>query len=138
MINIKRKTFIILKMENKFNEIRTKLLLIINCEIDNNINKIEFKSLKQKKNCIENFKIEFKEFYQGNTYDNNIFSNKLFQFDSPSSELNTNPVSGYSNNSKKIENKKECILPIKYLYTLVDELKSEKPLKRKVKKSKSN
>ena len=68
-------------MENKFNEIRTKLLLIINCEIDNDINKIEFKSLKQKKidndinkiefkslkqkkNYIENFKIEFKEFYQ--------------------------------------------------------------------------
>ena len=51
-------------MENKFNEIRTKLLLIINCEIDYDINKIEFKSLKQKKNYIENFKIEFKEFYQ--------------------------------------------------------------------------
>ena len=63
-MNIKRKTFIIFKMENKFNEIRTKLLLIINCEIDNDINKIEFKSLKQKKNYIENFKIEFKEFYQ--------------------------------------------------------------------------
>ena len=51
-------------MENKLNEIRTKLLLIINCEIDNDINKIEFKSLKQKKNYIKNFKIEFKEFYQ--------------------------------------------------------------------------
>ena len=51
-------------MENKFNEIRTELLLIINCEIDNDINKIEFKSLKQKKNYIKNFKIEFKEFYQ--------------------------------------------------------------------------
>ena len=125
-------------MENKYNTIRTKLLLIINSEINNNPNRIQFKSLNQKKSCIQIFKIEIKEFYQGNTYDNNIFSNKLFQFDSPSSELNTNPVSGYSNNSKKIENKKECILPIKYLYTLVDELKSEKPLKRKVKKSKSN
>ena len=62
-------------MENKFNEIRTELLLIINCEIDNDINKIKFKSLKQKKNYIENFKIEFKEFYQINTYDNNIFLN---------------------------------------------------------------
>ena len=62
-------------MENKFNEIRTELLLIINCEIDNDINKIEFKSLKQKKNYIKNFKIEFKEFYQINTYDNNIFLN---------------------------------------------------------------
>ena len=62
-------------MENKLNEIRTKLLLIINCEIDYDINKIEFKSLKQKKNYIKNFKIEFKEFYQINTYDNNIFLN---------------------------------------------------------------
>ena len=75
MINIKRKTFIIFKTENKFNEIRTKLLLIINCEIDNDINKIEFKSLKQKKNYIENFKIEFKEFYKINKYNNNIFLN---------------------------------------------------------------
>ena len=125
-------------MENKYNTIRTKLLLIINSEINNNSNKIQFKSLNQKKSCIQNFKIEIKEFYQGNTYDNNIFSTKLFQFESPLSELNTNPVSEYTNNSNEKENKKECILPIKYLYTLVDELKSEKPLKRKVQKSKSN
>ena len=125
-------------MENKHNEIRTKLLLIINSELDNDINKIQFKSLKHKESCIENFKIEFKEFYQGNTYENDIFSNKLFQFESPLSELNTNPVSDYSNNPIKKEKKKECILPIKFLHTLVEELKSEKPFKRTVKKSKSN
>jgi hypothetical protein len=52
-------------MDTKSNKIRTILLLKINSEIDDNNNKIEFKSISKKKNVTENYKIEFNEFYQG-------------------------------------------------------------------------
>ena len=123
-------------MDTKSNEIRTILLLKINSEIDIKNNKIEFKSLSNKKNVIENYEIEFNEFYQG--YENNFISNNLFQFESPISELDTNPtlIKSKKINEKK-EKKIEKILPLKYLQSLSEDLKSNKPLKRKLTKSKT-
>ena len=123
-------------MDTKSNEIRTILLLKINSEINDNNNKIEFKSLKNKKNVIENYKIEFNEFYQG--FENNFISNNLFQFESPISELDTNPtlIKSKKLNEKK-EEKTEKIFPLKYLQSLCEDLKSNKPLKRKLTKSKT-
>ena len=123
-------------MDTKSNEIRTILLLKINSEIDIKNNKIEFKSLSNNKNVIENYEIEFNEFYQG--YENNFISNNLFQFESPISELDTNPtlIKSKKINEKK-EKKIEKILPLKYLQSLSEDLKSNKPLKRKLTKSKT-
>ena len=123
-------------MDTKSNEIRTILLLKINSEIDIKNNKIEFKSLSNKKNVIENYEIEFNEFYQG--YENNFISNNFFQFESPISELDTNPtlIKSKKINEKK-EKKIEKILPLKYLQSLSEDLKSNKPLKRKLTKSKT-
>jgi hypothetical protein len=123
-------------MDTKSNEIRTILLLKINSEIDIKNNKIEFKSLSNKKNVIENYEIEFNEFYQG--YENNFISNNFFQFESPISELDTNPTLIKSNKiNEKKEKKIEKILPLKYLQSLSEDLKSNKPLKRKLTKSKT-
>lgn len=123
-------------MDTKSNEIRTILLLKINSEIDIKNNKIEFKSLSNNKNVIENYEIEFNEFYQG--YENNFISNNLFQFESPISELDTNPTLIKSNKiNEKKEKKIEKILPLKYLQSLSEDLKSNKPLKRKLTKSKT-
>lgn len=122
-------------MENKNNHIRTILLLKTNSELNNN-NTIEFKSLSNKKNIIENYKIEFNEFYQG--YENNFVSNNLFQFESPISELDTNPVSINSNKiNKNKEEKSENILPLKYLHSLCENLKLKKPIIRKLTKCKT-
>ena len=123
-------------MDTQSNEIRTILLLKINSEINDNNNKIEFKSLSNKKNVIENYKIEFNEFYQG--FENNFISNNLFQFESPISELDTNPtlIKSKKLNEKK-EEKTEKIFPLKYLQSLCEDLKSNKPLKRKLTKSKT-
>ena len=125
-------------MENKENQIRTILLVKINSEINNQENKIEFKSLARKKHLINNFKIEFKEFFQGNTLEKNFISKNLFQFESPISELDTNPtlIKSKKINEKK-EKKIEKILPLKYLQSLSEDLKSNKPLKRKLTKSKT-
>lgn len=123
----------------KENQIRTTLLLKINSEINNQKNKIEFKSLSRKKHLINSFKIEFKEFFQGNIFQKDFISNNLFQFDSPICELDTNPISLNSNTiSKEKEDKNEFIIPLKYLHSLCNDFKSEKPLKRKLIKSKSN
>ena len=123
-------------MDTKSNEIRTILLLKINSEIDIKNNKIEFKSLSNNKNVIENYEIEFNEFYQG--YENNFISNNFFQFESPISELDTNPTLIKSNKiNEKKEKKIEKILPLKYLQSLSEDLKSNKPLKRKLTKSKT-
>ena len=123
-------------MDTKSNEIRTILLLKIDSEIDIKNNKIEFKSLSNNKNVIENYEIEFNEFYQG--YENNFISNNLFQFESPISELDTNPTLIKSNKiNEKKEKKIEKILPLKYLQSLSEDLKSNKPLKRKLTKSKT-
>ena len=109
-------------MDTKSNEIRTILLLKINSEIDIKNNKIEFKSLSNKKNVIENYEIEFNEFYQG--YENNFISNNFFQFESPISELDTNPtlIKSKKINEKK-EKKIEKILQLKYLKSLNEDLK---------------
>ncbi len=125
-------------MENKENQIRTILLLQINSEINNHKNnKLEFKSLSRKKHLINNFKIEFKEFFQGN--DNNFISKNLFQFESPICELDTNPISFNSNKiSNEEEEKKEFTMPLKYLHSLCNDFKSQIPLQRKLFKSKSN
>ena len=123
-------------MDTKSNEIRTILLLKINSEINDNNNKIEFKSLSNKKNVIENYKIEFNEFYQG--FENNFISNNLFQFESPISELDTNPtlIKSKKLNEKK-EEKIEKIFPLKYLRSLCEDLKAKKPFIRKLTKSKT-
>ena len=89
-------------MDTKSNKIRTILLLKINSEIDDNNNKIEFKSISKKKNVTENYKIEFNEFYQG--YEKIFISNNLFQFESPMSELDTNPTSIKSKRRKNRKN----------------------------------
>lgn len=126
-------------MENKENQIRTILLVKINSEINNQENKIEFKSLARKKHLINNFKIEFKEFFQGNTLEKNFISKNLFQFESPICELDTNPISFNSNKiSNEEEEKKEFTMPLKYLHSLCNDFKSEKPLQRKLIKCKSN
>ena len=94
-------------MENKENQIRTILLVKINSEINNQENKIEFKSLARKKHLINNFKIEFKEFFQGITLEKNFISKNLFQFESPICELDTNPISFNSNKISNEERKKK-------------------------------
>ncbi len=123
-------------MDTKSNKIRTILLLKINSEIDDNNNKIEFKSISKKKNVKENYKIEFNEFYQG--YEKIFISNNLFQFESPMSELDTNPTSIKSKKlNEKKEEKIEKIFPLKYLRSLCEDLKAKKPFIRKLTKSKT-
>ena len=120
------------------NEIRTYLLLKINCEI-NNKKKSEFKSLFSNENMFENYQIHFKEFFNGNWCEKKYISNKLYHKQENITESNTNYITPSNSN---INNNKNNQLSnfnssIKFLRNLCDDLKIKDIKKKKLFWSKS-
>lgn len=121
------------------NEIRTYLLLKINCEI-NNKKKSEFKSLFRNENMFENYQIHFKEFFNGNSCENRFVSKNLLCHRKENiSESNTNYItpSNSNINSNKENNLSNINSSLIFLRNLCNDLIVKENVKKRVNWSKS-
>ena len=115
-----------MKLEN---EIRSKLLVKINNELNNN-KKTVFKSLYKHENHIEHYHIQFEEYFNGSSCNERFISKNLHQRKNQINELDTNYITPLKIN---LFNEKESFFnnfnsSLLFLRNVCDALKSNKSI----------